>query len=45
MVNVGDLVLFGEDSVTEVCIEGIIMYIIKESNIFGIIRPVSLEVI
>lgn len=45
VVKVGDFVLFGKDSGTEVSLEGITMYIIKESNIFGIIRSVNLEVI
>ncbi|TPN88081.1 co-chaperone GroES [Aquimarina algicola] len=45
IVKVGNLVLFGKDSATEVSMEGIAMFIIKESNIFGIIRSVNLEVI
>ncbi|GAA4273163.1 co-chaperone GroES [Aquimarina gracilis] len=45
IVKVGDLVLFGKDSGTEVSMEGITFFFIKESNIFGIIRPVNLEVI
>ncbi len=45
IVKVGDLVLFGKESGTEVSMGGITMFIIKESNIFGIIQPVNLEVI
>ncbi|SHJ09670.1 co-chaperone GroES [Aquimarina spongiae] len=45
IVKVGDLVLFERESGTEVSMEGVKMFIIKESNIFGIIRPANLEVI
>lgn len=44
-VKVGDAVLYGKYSGTEITIEGIDALIMKESDIFGIIRPVSLELI
>ncbi len=44
-VRIGDLVLYGKDMGTEITMDGIDGLIIKESNIFGIIQPVSLELI
>ncbi len=44
-VKIGDAVLYGKYSGTEITVEGIDALIIKESDIFGIIRPVSLELI
>ncbi len=42
-VKVGDAVLYEKYSGTEITIEGIDALIMKESDIFGIIRAVSLE--
>ncbi|MBQ0733317.1 co-chaperone GroES [Aquimarina celericrescens] len=42
-VKVGDTVLYGKYSGTEITIEGINALIMKESDIFGIIQPTTLE--
>ncbi|KAA1243742.1 co-chaperone GroES [Aquimarina sp. RZ0] len=44
-VKVGDAVLYGKYSGTEITIEGIDALIMKESDIFGIIQPTTLELI
>ncbi len=44
-VKVGDGVLYGKYSGTEITIEGIDALIMKESDIFGIIQPTTLELI
>ncbi len=44
-VKVGDTVLYGKYSGTEITIEGIHALIMKESDIFGIIQPTTLELI
>ncbi|GAA4275750.1 co-chaperone GroES [Aquimarina mytili] len=40
-VKVGDTVLYGKYSGTEITIEGIDALIMKESDIFGIIQPTT----
>ncbi|GAA0710966.1 co-chaperone GroES [Aquimarina litoralis] len=44
-VKIGDAVLYDKYSGTEITVEGIDALIMKESDIFGIIRPVRLELI
>ncbi|MBP2834237.1 co-chaperone GroES [Aquimarina sp. U1-2] len=44
-VKIGDAVLYGKYSGTEITVEGIDVLIMKESDIFGIIRAISLELI
>jgi len=42
-VNVGDRILFGKYSPNEITIDGEELLIIKESDIFAVIEPESLE--
>lgn len=44
-VKVGDAILYGKHSGTEITIDGSDVLIMKESDIFGIIQPATLELI